>query len=78
MPVQIWINGALQTVRTAGEVFNYGSQQTTENPFKRGADGKIASPSAISAMTKANPQAARAMCKAAGERVDAWFPDNPQ
>lgn len=51
---------------------------TGPNPFQRGADGRIVSLSAIGAATKADPRRARELCKAAGEDVRRWFPENPR
>lgn len=48
------------------------------NPFKRGADGKIVSPSAISALIQSDPERAKRLCREAGENPDQWFPNNPR
>jgi hypothetical protein len=49
-----------------------------ENPFKRGPDGKIKSPAAISALYKSDPERAKRMAREAGENPDTWFPNNPR
>lgn len=46
------------------------------NPFKR-VDGSIASPSAISALIKSDPEKAKRLCREAGERWEDWMPSNP-
>lgn len=48
------------------------------NPFKRGPDGKIVSPTAISALIQSDPERAKRMCREAGENPDQWFPNNPR
>ena len=51
---------------TVGQVFGNGSQ-AVPNPFKRGEDGNIPSPGAISALIRSDPVRAVALCKEAGE-----------
>lgn len=50
----------------------------TSNPFVRDKDGKIPSITAISKLCRDNPLRAVQLCKAAGESLDAWFPNNPK
>ncbi|MBZ9683120.1 hypothetical protein LB531_20900 [Mesorhizobium sp. CO1-1-2] len=50
----------------------------TTNPFVRDKDGKIPNLTAIAKLTRENPLRAVALCKAAGEKLDVWFPMNPQ
>ena len=54
------------------------ANKSGENPFKRGADGKIVSPSAISALIQSDPERAKRLCREAGENPDQWFPNNPR
>lgn len=49
-----------------------------ENPFKRGDDGRIKSPSAISALIARDPERAKQMAKAAGEPIENWMSTNPR
>ncbi|MER8654407.1 hypothetical protein [Mesorhizobium sp. M0847] len=62
---------------TLGEVFGSNGRERP-NPFKRDAEGRIVSVSAISAAIRENPTRAIQLCKAAGENLDAWFPMNPR
>ncbi|TPM53268.1 hypothetical protein FJ959_22325 [Mesorhizobium sp. B2-2-4] len=47
------------------------------NPFKRGPDGKIVSPAAISALVQSDPAKAKRLAIEAGENPDLWMPNNP-
>jgi hypothetical protein len=55
-----------------------GGAQGGENPFKRGADGKIKSPGAISNLIKSDPDRAKRLAQEAGERWSDWAPSNPR
>lgn len=61
---------------TIGE--KWPSSAQPENPFIRGEDGKIKSITAISALCRQNPLQAVKLCKAAGEDLNRWFPNNPK
>jgi hypothetical protein len=47
------------------------------NPFKRTPEGER-DVTRISEMIARDPALAKEMCKAAGEPLAAWFPENPQ
>lgn len=65
-------------VKTIGEAFEAAPVGGGGgNPFKRDAKGSI-SPTAVSRAIKNNPSHARELCKAAGEPVARWFPENPR
>lgn len=60
------------------DTINADGQPGGPNPFKRGPDGKIVSPSAISALIQSDPERAKRLCREAGENPDQWFPNNPR
>lgn len=49
-----------------------------ENPFKRGADGKVKSPQAIGLLVKNDPERAKRLAREAGEPISNWMSDNPR
>jgi hypothetical protein len=51
---------------------------TSENPFKRDANGKIKSPGAISALVKSDPERAKRLAREAGEPIENWVSNNPR
>lgn len=60
------------------DTINGGDARGGDNPFKRGADGKIVSPTAISTLIQSDPERAKRLCREAGEDINVWFPNNPR
>jgi hypothetical protein len=54
-----------------------GLPGTADNPFKRDANGKIRSVTAISALIKSDPERAKRLASEAGEDQRNWFSQNP-
>ena len=71
-----WLGPKMTTIGV-----HFGSRSTpaptpANNPFVR-ENGQVKSLSAITALIKANPQHAEALCRGAGEDPKAWMPNNP-
>ena len=58
--------------------FMAGRRSSRPNPFERDHGGNIRSMAGISALIQSDPEMARRLCQLAGEKLWAWFPDNPQ
>ncbi|MGX5846929.1 hypothetical protein ACWGTO_07605 [Mesorhizobium sp. PL10] len=62
---------------TIGDAFGPDGRERG-NPFKRGEDGKIPNLTRVYELCRENPRRAIELCKAAGEDLNKWFPNNPQ
>lgn len=65
---------------TLGEAFGGRGQPAPAsegNPFQRDANGQR-NVTAIGTLARSNPTRAKELCRAAGESVKSWFPENPR
>ena len=54
-----------------------GRRSSRPNPFDRDHEGNVRSMIGISALIQSDPDLAKRLCQEAGEKLGAWFPENP-